>query len=59
MLSYNYTDPDFGMTGAKDIFMIKGDNLYLIEYFAEPMLYPVHLPKFRTMLDSFEIMRHR
>ena len=54
MLSYNYTDPDFGATEALDIFMIKSNNLYVIEYFAEPQTYPIHLPKFQTMLDSLE-----
>lgn len=56
MLSYDYTDPDFGMTDAIDIIMIKGNNLYVIEYFAEPQIYPIHLPKFQTILDSLEVM---
>jgi hypothetical protein len=54
MLSYSYTDPDFGMTDALDILMIKNNNLYAIEYFAEPQMYPIHFPKFQTMLDSLE-----
>jgi tetratricopeptide (TPR) repeat protein len=54
MHSYSYTDPDFGRTDALDILMIKSNNLYAIEYFAEPQMYPIHLPKFQTMLDSLE-----
>ena len=57
MLSYDYTDPDFGMTDAIDIIMIKGNNLYVIEYFAEPRMYPIHLPKFQTILDSLDVMQ--
>jgi tetratricopeptide (TPR) repeat protein len=57
MLSYIYIDPDFGMTDALDILMIKGNNLYAIEYFAEPQIYPFHLPKFQTMLDSFKVSK--
>ena len=45
MLSYDYTDPDFGMTDAIDIIMIKGNNLYVIEYFAEPRMYPTSSTK--------------
>jgi len=42
------------MTDALDILMIKNNNLYAIEYFAEPQMYSIHLPKFQTMLDSLE-----
>ena len=49
-LSYNYTDPDYGLTGIQD------NNLYLIEYFAEPQLYGNHLPKFQAMLDSLKVL---
>jgi hypothetical protein len=35
--------------------MIKGNNLYAIEYFSEPQMYPIHLPEFQTMLDSFKV----
>jgi hypothetical protein len=55
-LSYNYTDPEYGFTGAQDITFIQDNNLYLIEYFAEPQLYANHLPKFQTMLDSLEVL---
>jgi len=54
ILSYTYTDPDYGTTDALDILMIKSNNLYAIEYFAEPQMYSIHLPKFQAMLDSLE-----
>jgi hypothetical protein len=54
-LSYNYTDPEYGLTGALDITLLRDNNLYLIEYFAEPQLYTNHLTRFQTMLDSLEV----
>lgn len=55
-LSYYYTDPEYGLTGALDITLLRDNNLYLIEYFAEPQLYTNHPTKFQTMLDSLEVL---
>ena len=55
-LTYSFSDKD-SRVKAMDSAVVKGENIYQIQYVAEPTRFEHYMPLVQKMIDSFEIIQ--